>query len=107
MADDWMNTLRKACESTSQREVADRLGVSPSALSGVLKGKYAASTSNFEKRVRGVLMNEKVRCPVGGVISKKLCQDQQGRPFIGTSPLRVMLSKTCPKCPNARKAAPS
>lgn len=48
----WLDMLQAACDRTSQRVVAAELGLSQTALSLVLSGKYPASTSRIEEAVR-------------------------------------------------------
>lgn len=48
----WLDTLRAECTRTSQREVADVLGVSNATISLLLNGKYAHSTDRIASLVR-------------------------------------------------------
>ena len=48
---DWLRALRAAVKRDGLRVVAQRLGRSKGALSGVLTGKYKASTARIEERV--------------------------------------------------------
>lgn len=113
MSSDWLEALRAACATSSQRLVADRLraagGKFPSqaVVSQALKGKYigARGLLRLEQRVRGELMSETLRCPVLGDISKRRCQDEQQRPFAATTPQRVRLFVACKSCPNANAKA--
>lgn len=96
---DWLAWLRAACERDTQREVAERLKVSPAMVNQALKGTYRGNLAQLENRVRGELMNEKVGCPVLWEISKARCEEEQRRPFRMSSHLTVKLFVTCPTCP--------
>lgn len=85
----WLEFLRAECKRTSQTQVAARLNVSQSMLNQVLQGKYKASTSNIEARVRGEYHHETVRCPVFHDISRRDCLDNQQRPLNPNNSLRL------------------
>ena len=95
---DWIDVLRAACEASSQTKVARRLAVSAALVNQVLRGRYKASLTRLEARVRGELMRETLSCPVLGEISKRRCQDEQRRPFAATNPQRVALYGACRTC---------
>lgn len=100
--DDWLAALRTACAESSQSAVAKRLGISPAAVSQVLAGKYAADTGVIEQKVRGVLMNKVVDCPVLGELNVKICLDWQARPFAATSEHRTRMYRACRRCPHSK-----
>lgn len=81
-AADWLQTLRRECDATSQVQVARLLDLSAATVSQVLHGKYAADTARIERRVRGVLMGATVQCPVMFEIGTHVCQRVQecGKP---------------------------
>jgi hypothetical protein len=93
--EDWLEALRAETARTSQSRAAHRIGMSASVVNQVLKGIYKGRVQRVAERVRGALMNQKVVCPVLGEISCKRCQDEQGRPFGSTNPLRVAVYKSC------------
>lgn len=57
----WIRALREACDVSTQRDIAVRIGISQGAVYQVLKGVYPASTKNIEARVREVLRDEIAR----------------------------------------------
>lgn len=97
---DWLAALRAEAEQSSQRDVAGRLGVSQTQVSQVLNGTYKYSTEQLQVRVRALLLNATVRCPVLGEIKKSRCEEQQGLPWRASSPEALKLYVTCPTCPN-------
>lgn len=101
---DWIVALRRACVESSQVKVAQRLGVSQTTLNQVLNGKYPASTKRIEQLVRGALMNESVKCPAVGKLTKERCQDAQDRLKPGRPKDSVwqLLNANCPTCPHSR-----
>jgi hypothetical protein len=96
---DWVDALAAACDATSGRAVAARLGVSPAAVSRVLGASYGA-TDAMERRVREVLMTAVVSCPVVGEIAVEACREHQARPWTPVNPLCVRLYRECRVCPH-------
>lgn len=88
-------------------KVAEKLGLSSSALSQAKAGKYRGDVASIEQRIRGVFMKVTVCCPVLGELSTKDCLDEQRRPVAFTNPLRVRLARACKTCPNRRMSAPN
>lgn len=103
---DWLQVLRKAVDGTSQVAIGKRLGVSHSAISQVLAGKYMASTARIEARVRGELMRETVQCPVLGTLSRRVCLEEQSRPYY-PDPICSAMHRNCPKCQNVINPNPA
>lgn len=104
MSDDkWLETLRAACEQSSQSKIAQRLGVSAGLINQVLKGSYRHPTRSLEERVKGELMGHCVECPILGEINRKSCIDLQARPLDVTNPIRVAIFHACRSggCPHA------
>lgn len=75
----WLGLLRAECARTSQVQAAQRLGCSPTTVSQVLSGTYAANPIRIERRVRGELQGAECECPVMGDVSLRVCQDVQER----------------------------
>ncbi|MDP7142662.1 MAG: hypothetical protein QGH69_05045 [Alphaproteobacteria bacterium] len=101
---DWIFELGKACNETSQRTVAARIGYSPTTISLVLKGNYTGDIKAVENAVRRKLMRSSVCCPVLGDISATECSTHQKKPFSASSSVRVRLFKACKQCPfNTRR----
>ena len=104
---DWLLGLATACDRSSLRTVAIRLGVSPTLISLVANNKYPAPTAHLEKQVRAILLPPgDVYCPVLGTITAEYCQHEQNMPFVSTNPLRVKLYRACIGCTNALKNTP-
>jgi hypothetical protein len=91
----WLRVLRKAVERDGLKKVAQQLGRSKGAISGVLSNKYGANTKRIEERVRGALMDKRIECPVLGEIPPGECQDWQEKPFAATNPERVQVYRAC------------
>ena len=98
-APDWLAAMAAACDATSGRAVAARLGVSPAAVSRVLGGTYGDTTA-MERRVRETIMTTRVDCPVVGEISVATCREHQARPFTAVNPTFVRLFRACRTCPH-------
>jgi hypothetical protein len=104
-APDWVRALARACQESTQSDVARRLDRSPGAINQVLRNKYGASTANLEERVRGLLMAATVDCPVLGDLSTVACQDwrEKARTFVPTNAHRARMFHACNACPLNRK----
>lgn len=94
---DWLVVLAKACDATSQNVVARKLNYGPGVISQVVNRRYAGSYPTVEKAVRGVLMAEKLDCPILGTIPTNDCLDHQKKvqAFVPSSSLRVQLYRAC------------
>jgi hypothetical protein len=101
LPDDVLRLLRAQAQRTTSVQLAEQLGVSPSAVSQAMHDKYRGNVERFCARVRGLWGGDTVQCPVLGAINTKVCTDQQGKPLAFTNPLRVALSKACKACPHA------
>jgi hypothetical protein len=101
---DWIDALAAACDTTSQTAVAQRLGISGSAVNAVLRNRYPAETTRIEQRIRGVLMRGTVPCPVLGELASDLCLEWQGKAeaFHDTGQLRRRMFAACRRCPRSR-----
>lgn len=92
---EWTEALAVACDETSQRKVAERLGYSPGTVNGVINNKWPASTAAVEQAVRDQLMASTVICPVQGQIGMDACLANQALPFAATNNMRVRLYRAC------------
>lgn len=102
---DWVETLARACDADSQSAVATRVGLSPSAINSVVRGRYPASTDRIEQLVRGHLMSAVVPCPVLGDLQADLCQEWQGRATRApASAFHRRMAAGCRACPHSRLA---
>ena len=104
---DWIETLALECMRSSQSTVAKALGVSSAAVSQVLSGKYKASTSRMEERVRGVYLDGKVACPALGELPVNECLKHRdnAKAFEMASPRRALMFRACNRCPRFTEAA--
>lgn len=102
-APEWVIVLAMACDASSQSAVSERLGkgASTGVVNTVIQNKYTGRMDKVEARVRGELMNERVRCPVLGDITKRRCLDEQTRAYAATNAVRVELRRACRRCANA------
>lgn len=102
---DVLDVLRDAVKRAgSQNAAARALGISAGTVSLALKGRYIGDVDAIAARIRGVYMNETVRCPVMGDITTKHCLDFQARPLVFTNPTRVRLHRACKTCPHRKTA---
>jgi hypothetical protein len=88
----------------TQVAVAKQLGRSAATVNQALKGKYRGDVADLEQRIRGVLLNLTVECPVLREISTKVCLDEQSRPLVFSNPMRVRLHRACKTCPHRKDA---
>lgn len=106
----WLDTLRRACERTSQAQVGRRLRdasgsgfPSDSVVSQVINGRYPGRTDRIEVMVSGLWGGATVVCPVLGTIGAEQCDAHQYRPYSGANPNRVALFRACRGgCPHSR-----
>jgi DNA transposition AAA+ family ATPase len=102
-ATDWVDALAEACERSTQKRIADRIGYSASVVNQVLKGVYRGDLSAVEQAVRGALMDLHVECPVLGELAADRCLEIQRQPFAATNATRVRLYRACRSgCPHSR-----
>jgi hypothetical protein len=99
---DWVRTLAAACDTSSQRRVADRLARSTSLVSRVLTNSYPGDLADLENRVRAVLGAETVACPaIGDAIPLAACRRHRA-PVNKGLPARnhhqQLFRRHCPDC---------
>lgn len=95
----WFAMLEKAVSASSMTAVAQRLGISRTAISLVMSGKYGAATDKIAARVLAVY--SVVDCPyLAQEISKVECAAHAGRAIPTSSPRAVRHWKACQTCPN-------
>lgn len=98
----WLDVLRAACASSSQTQIAERIGYSGGAVSAVLAGSYKGSLDRVQQAVEGALMNSTVDCPVIGDLKRERCIEHQRTPLITSNPSRVALYRACRNgCPHS------
>lgn len=101
---DWVKTLVEECNSSSQNQVAKKLGVSSTVVSQVIHNSYPGNLENIAGRVKDVFDNKLVDCPALGPISGEACL--QWRDQIGTTssvPIRVLMDRACRLCSRGSK----
>lgn len=96
----WVRVLRERCQATSQKKVADELGISAPVVSQILNHSYGGRWKNIQDRVEGAYMGHTVNCPVLGELPTNKCLDYQKLPFVSANPQRVRLRRACRTCPN-------
>ena len=100
----WLLELRRQSELTSQRSVADLLGVSATMISQALNGKYPGDISKLERAVRGAFLGDTVSCPVLGELETNKCLRYQREKLSAVNPMRVQLFRACNgNCVNSEK----
>lgn len=103
---DWVATLAREADATSQARAAELLGLSDSTVNTVLKNRYPAGTDRIASMVRGRLMQATVACPVLGDLATDLCEEWQKKAdrFFDTGQLRVRMYRACRACPSGKFA---
>ncbi len=103
MIPEWVHIFAGACDSASQKKVADQLGYSPTVINQVIGNKYPGDLSAVKTAVEGALMGYTVDCPELGEMKANVCLAHQGRKFTPTNHMRVRLYKACRSgCPHSR-----
>jgi hypothetical protein len=100
MLERWRQLLNEAVATDPRRiaGVADRLGLSRSAISQVVSGTYPASTRRIAARVLDHY--DHIACPhLGQSISRQRCAGYALRPCPTTSPAEVRHWRACQACP--------
>lgn len=97
---DWVEQLAIEADRTSQKRVSERLGYTVGAVNAVLGKKYKADTSAIETRVRGILMSDKIICPMLGEIGPHKCRDWRDRQRRGmaANSLHIRMAAACRTC---------
>jgi hypothetical protein len=100
---DWVRALAEEASRSSGTEMARRLGYSPALVTQVINATYRGDTATVEAKVRGLLLNETVDCPVLGDLTRDRCLSEQKMSRIGSSSLRARISRACRGgCPHSR-----
>lgn len=94
---EWRVLLDRAVVATSKQAVADRLGVTRTAVSLVCSDKYPAKTDKFAARVMDVLGRE--HCPWLDVeIARSQCREFCDRGAPTSSPREMRHWRACQVC---------
>lgn len=95
---DWFRLLQEAVAASSRTAVAGRLGISRTAVSLVLSGKYAGKTDRVAARVLRAF--GEVQCThTGQPISLTVCVSYASRRAPLNNPLELSHWRTCRACP--------
>ncbi|NRA85806.1 MAG: helix-turn-helix transcriptional regulator [Rhizobiales bacterium] len=103
---DWVKALSKACDETSQNQVAKKLDISGSQISQIISRKYKGVYDNAENMVRSSLMREVVTCRVFDCeIALSQCIENQQRLSDGRMSGSELgfFRHQCPNCPNFKQ----
>lgn len=101
----WLELLKSAVDRSSKQAVARDLGISRTAVSLVVDGKYPAKTDAIEKKVIEVYGS--VPCPhLDQEISLNQCRSYHQSEVPTSSPRAMKHWQACQGCPNktGRKA---
>jgi hypothetical protein len=102
---DWIVALAERADANGLQGAGAAIGYSPSAVSGVLAGKYGGDLVRIEEKVRGALMGLTVECPVLGTMDRSACLDWQKKPLSIGSSLNTQMHRACRSgCPHSRIA---
>lgn len=97
----WIQLLASACDATSQRAAAERIGKSSPYVSRILRNEYPGDLAEAEKLVRAAWGEEDVVCPLWGqAIPLANCMTARRRDLPARSAIHHLHRRTCPTCPN-------
>lgn len=97
--DAWLELLHAQVAASSRQAVADALGVSRTAISLLMSGKYPGKTDNMAARVVDVF--SRVQCPHSGqMVSPGECA-QRAASMPTSSPGALRWWRACQTCPHA------
>lgn len=97
---DWLALLRAHAAATNITQAAKAIGMSRTAVSLALAGKYPGGTQDIAARVMAILA-PRPRCPgLEREITAAECRDWAAKPFAATNTLRVRMHAACRRCPN-------
>ncbi|MEH6737461.1 MAG: hypothetical protein V7695_02810 [Sulfitobacter sp.] len=102
---EWVITLARECDATSQNKVSKRLGYSASVISNVLRNQYPGNMAAVEDVVCGALMNAEIPCIGLGTVNRRNCREWRNRSNTSAShnSLRVTMRRACNRCPVNKK----
>lgn len=97
----WLELLRDDVARTgSIGRTAVRVGVSRTAVSLALAGKYPSGTGKLAAKVLAAL-SDRVACPhLGATIARAACADRASRPMPMSSAAELRAWSACQACPN-------
>lgn len=92
----YLELLQKEVSRSSMQQVANQLGVSRTAVSLLLSGKYGAKTGAMEERIERAFGT--INCPVVGEILPKQCAEYHTRPAPLNNPVAMQHFRICQSC---------
>ena len=97
----WLTLLAEDVErSGSKAKTAARIGISRSAVSLALAGRYPAATDKLEAKVLEALAGM-VPCPYDGQdIPRRSCRDRASRPMPMSTARELRAWTACQSCPH-------
>lgn len=98
---EWVRILAVACDRTSQRDVAERIGQSSPTVSKVIRRCYPGDYAEIERKVRAALTADRVLCPVtAAMIQLKTClrNRRRWRHYPPRDWLHLAYDRACPNC---------
>ena len=100
----WLDLLKAEVErSGNMAETARLVGVSRTAVSLALAGKYPTSTRKLESKVMAAL-SRRVECPhLGGSLTRAACADRSTRPMPQSSAAELRAWRACQGCDHRKK----
>jgi plasmid maintenance system antidote protein VapI len=99
---DWLELLTDAVRAGNRAEVARRLGVSRSAVSLLLAGRYPGKTKRMADRVYAAYGKDVHLCPhLGRPVTEKECTSNAGR-MPTSSPAALRQWRICRACEQRR-----
>lgn len=98
---DWVLGLAEACNAASQNQVAKRLGVSNTMISGTIANKYSGDLQRLEDLYRGAYEAKTVECPALGTLPIDACRRwrQRAERLQSGNALNVTMFRACRRCP--------
>lgn len=97
----WIQLLASACDATSQRAAADRIGKSSGYVSRLVNRTYAGDYHEAETLVRSTWGGEDVHCPAWGTeIPLASCVSNRRRKTPASNHAHHLYDRVCPDCPN-------
>lgn len=97
----WVLGLAEQCARSSQRRVADRMGISAAVVSNIIAAKYPGDMQGMEDRYRGAFEMETVRCPALGDLTLDRCREwrKKSKRLISANARNVTMFRACARCP--------
>lgn len=98
---EWIVMLARACDASSQNQVASRLGLSSGTVSRLILNGYAGDMAEMRRLTHARLAVDTVDCEAfGAPIRAGQCLDYRRGRAVHDPVWRALLSATCPGCPH-------